>query len=65
MHRLIRLFGRIVLDMVYGLRDPDQVSVYTDIVDECMRTMAAAVNPGPHFLLEVIPARNYFVRHHM
>jgi hypothetical protein len=51
--------------MVYGLRDPDQVSVYTDIVDECMRTMAAAVNPGPHFLLEVIPARNYFVHHHV
>jgi hypothetical protein len=43
--------------MVYGLRDPERVAEYTGIIDECMHTMADAVNPGPHFLLEVVPAR--------
>jgi hypothetical protein len=42
--------------MVYGLREPELIKVYTRMVDECMSTMAKAVNPGPHFLLEVVPA---------
>jgi hypothetical protein len=45
--------------MVYGLRDGGKIATYTKGVDESMRTMAECVNPGPHFLLEVIPARAY------
>jgi hypothetical protein len=54
------LFGKTVFEMVYGLRDTSKIKTYTSSVDESMRTMAECVNPGPHFLLEVIPARMYF-----
>jgi hypothetical protein len=45
----------MMMEIIYGMRDPAQVEVYTDMVDECWRSMAQAVNPGPHFLLEIVP----------
>jgi hypothetical protein len=46
-----------VLELTYGLRDGARIAAYTGIVDECMRAMADAVRPGPHFLVEVRPTR--------
>lgn len=43
------------MDIIYGMRDSTQVEVYTNMVDECWSSLAQAVNPGPHFLLEIVP----------